>query len=188
MGLSLAAKAACSVGGFVLFSSIAIYQRVHIKSSLPVDTQNSNQANSPELLVGQSAPNFALPDLNGRTQTLSAQQGRTTALIFFCGCGRCHTAAKEIANQQRHGKLRSIVTVLALDRVRACEFQRETGLAGTILCDPSDATAENYQSTFCPRLWVVSASGQIQYRSAYALEGSDLTDALQLAQKQITKS
>lgn len=188
MGLSLAARAACSVGAIIIFSSIAIYQNVRTKPLLPANSQNNNQANSLELSLGQSAPNFALPDLNGQTQTFSAQQGRTTALIFFCGCGRCHTAAKEIANQQRHGKLRSIVTVLALDRVRAREFQRKTGLVGTILCDPSDATAENYQSTFCPRLWVVSASGQIQYRSAYALEGSDLSDALTLAQKQITKS
>lgn len=188
MGLSLVAKAASSLGVLAVVSTIAVYQHVHAKPSLFAEHQNSSLVNSQELMLGQAAPNFALPDLKGKVQALSMQRGKTTALIFFCGCSRCHTAARRIADQQRHGSLRSLVTVLALDSVAAHKFQRETGLAGMILCDPSDATAEMYQSSFCPRLWVVSPSGRIQYRSAYALEGSDLTDALQLAQKQIAKS
>jgi peroxiredoxin len=165
-----------------------MYRHMHANLLPPMSHRNSGQGSSQELLIGQSAPDFTLPDLKGQKQALSAKQGRTTALMFFCGCGRCHTAARKIAVQQKHGKLRSLVTVLALDSSAAREFQRETGLAGMILCDPSDTTAEIYRSTFCPRLWVVSPSGQIQYRSAYALEGADLADALQLAQKQTTES
>lgn len=135
--------------------------------------------------VGQHAPDFSLTDLDGRVQTLAAQRGHRTVLAFFCGCDRCHAAAKQIGIMQRQGKMRSFVSVVALDRKAARQFQTENRLQGMILSDPNDTTAERYDSDLCPRLWRISAEGVIRYRSEAGLEGTRLAAALTTAEAQL---
>lgn len=128
--------------------------------------------------VGEIAPNFTLPDLAGRMRSLQSFRGRPVILGFFCGCDRCHAAALKIAAQQKRGRLRNVVAVVAMDARDADKFRQTTGLTGQILLDESDKTMERYSSEFCPRLWCVADDGKITYSSSEALSGQNLDRSL----------
>lgn len=135
-------------------------------------------AGGPGPSVGQQAPNFSLLTIGGRKVTLSSLQGRDAPIAFFCGCNRCHQAATCIARLQKQGKLRNLISVIALDKEGAKTFQSQTHLGGVLLSDPSENASTLYASSDCPRLWRVSATGTISYRSGSDLEGQALSNAL----------
>jgi peroxiredoxin len=128
--------------------------------------------------VGSQAPELKLVQLSGRAQMLSQMHGTPIRLAFFCGCNRCRAAATGIAELQRAGKLGQFVSVVSLDDAAAAEFVKETGISGTTVSDPGEVGETAYQSSFCPRLWVIDRNGRIQYRSPTALEGNELDEAL----------
>jgi len=128
--------------------------------------------------AGDEAPNFSLPDLNGRMHSPSDFRGRPVVVGFFCGCDRCHAAALKIAALQRRAELKNFVAVVGMDANGASAFQRSTGLRGQILIDLSDTAADRYDSEFCPRLWRIDASGKIAYRTRGALAGAELAGSL----------
>lgn len=128
--------------------------------------------------VGQPAPNFSLPAVNGREVTLSSFRGQDVPIAFFCGCDRCHQAAIRIGKLQKSGKLRNLITVISLDKKGAKTFQSQTHLAGILLSDPSENTSTLYASSNCPRFWRISAKGKISFRSSSGLDGRALHNAL----------
>lgn len=141
-------------------------------------SRSGNGSASAEPRVGAHAPDFSLPDINGRTYTLSNLQGHETSLAFFCGCDRCRAASRAIANQQRQGELGSLISVVAMTPGAVRDWQRQTGLQGRVLSDATDSVAEKYNSLDCPRLWAISASGTVAYQSGKRLEGKRLADAM----------
>lgn len=152
------------------------YFLVSRRQSRPAVMAAAPSINEPA--VGSEASDFVLPEVDGKTVALSSLRGRPLILGFFCGCDRCHAAARRIAEWQRHGKLKDFVAVIALDRREARQFQHDTGLHSILLTDPSDQTAISYDSDNCPRLWQVSATGEILQRSDPALQGRMLDDTL----------
>ena len=64
--------------------------------------------------VGTLAPDFTLPDVNGKPILLLSFLGHDIVLGFFCGCDRCEKAGKEIAKLQRQGKIKHFVAVVSL--------------------------------------------------------------------------
>ena len=147
-----------------------------------VDSVGEIQDDSTGPVTGSMAPNFTLVDTRGHPFTLSAGKGHLTTLAFFCGCDRCRDAAKAIAIFQRAGRLPPITSIIALSPDEASRFARRTGLQGEVLSDPTDTVAEHYSSLMCPRLWQVSPSSIITYRSPIALERTDLMVSLQALQ------
>ena len=129
-------------------------------------------------IVGEMAPDFTLPDLSGRMVSLSSFRGKPVVLGFFCGCYRCREAATKIGKLQRQGNLSNLVAVVGLDVDGARDFQRSTCLQGEVLIDPSDSVSERYASDFCPRFWLTTRSGTIEYRSGTGLQAGELDDAL----------
>lgn len=154
-----------------------IKDKHHENQGTSIAFSPGDSTNGPD--VGTLAPDFKLSNTRGLMYPLSSFRGHPLTLAFFCGCDRCHIAARKIATMQREGKLRSLVAVIALDPVATLAFQRDTGLQGTLLIDTSDATAEKYQSDFCPRIWRLDSDGYVSYRSEVALEGNDLTKSLE---------
>lgn len=134
-------------------------------------------------LVGSQAPDFTLPDIQGRSFTLSSRRGHPVTVAFFCGCDRCYRAAQRIGVLQRQGQLVGLVAVVALPPDMARQMVRQTGLLGVVLSDPNDTIATRYASGFCPRLWSISPAGRVAYRSPSALEGGNLTSALTAIQQ-----
>jgi len=129
--------------------------------------------------VGEVAPDFALNDLNRNRCVLSQQKEPSIPLMFFCGCPRCHAAARRIGALQRAQRLGPIMAVIALPTEDAQVFVKQSGLVGEVLVDPSDGTAEEYESTACPRILLIGMPGRhILYRSRAELEGAALEAAL----------
>jgi peroxiredoxin Q/BCP len=55
--------------------------RLSVAAALSVSLITGVRADPPE--VGQTAPNFTLPDQNGKLHTLSDYRGKTVILAFF---------------------------------------------------------------------------------------------------------
>jgi len=168
------------LAGFLIMKIATIVPISGASSSASGTEQATDDPTTGGPKIGEKAPDFTLPHLNGGAVALSSFRGKPVVLGFFCGCDRCHAAALKISAIQKQGKLKNFVAVVAMDTEGAKEFQRSTGLHGTILIDPSDKTAEQWASAFCPRLWELSANGSITYRSTYALEGTGLSSALEI--------
>lgn len=167
---SVIVKLAAIIGGLALvaFHGISAFLPGQpIKKS--VQDKSSNK---------QFAPDFSLLSLNGQQFRLSSQKGHMTDVIFFCACDRCHKAAKRISELQRKGEFQGLVSIIALDAYGSRRFQRETGLGGVVLTDPSDRTAELYDAVACPRLIVVADGHSLVYKSGSNLEGVRLQQAL----------
>lgn len=138
---------------------------------------------SPELqaksaVKTEEAPDFDLPDTSGLVTRLSQIGQGSKALVFFCGCDRCHRAAVEIARRQKGKKLRNLVAVCAMDRSSVSKFRHETGIQGTLLLDDQEKAAKAYDATMCPRFFAVRDGHQLLYRSGSALEGKALGSSL----------
>lgn len=162
---------------------VGIFAYTLIKTPQTVARSSSNRiedAAGPQ--VGRLSPDFTLADVQQQRWTLSEHRGHPMVLAFFCGCDRCHHAAEHIAILQRQHKLPAMVSVVALPPGAARQFSQDTGLQGTMLSDQDDSIINRYDSAFCPRLWGVSPTGIITYRSSIALEGADVTSALHALQ------
>lgn len=154
-------------------------QSRHLSSA----SETKSQLDTECLQIGQYAPDFSLPDANGNSWTLSKHRQHKVVLAFFCGCNRCMEAAKRISILQRAGKLRNMVAVVSLSRQGSREFAVASGFCGTALSDPADSQAKEYKSLNCPRLWIISQSGQILDSSESNLSGAQLTSFLKMCSK-----
>jgi peroxiredoxin len=113
-------------------------------------------------------PGFHLPDLQGKTRSLSEFGGHPAALFFFCGCDSCHRCAKLWADVQRSGTLPNTPTVVVFsgEAEAARSFLAETGLdpaQTTLLTDPKDDVAAVYHAPVCPRIFVLDKRTHLRY-------------------------
>ncbi len=89
---------------------------------------------------GVQAPNFALPDLAGRTVSLAAQRGRVVVLVFLPGaCRTCLLVAQQIRGAlDELPAARNVDTLFVStaprgeDRARARAFLARTALLGRV--------------------------------------------------------
>ena len=51
-----------------------------------------------------------------------------------------------------------------------------------VLCDQSEEVMGKYASSFCPRLWMVSSTGHVRYKSDLAVEDAKLNSTLRLVE------
>ena len=128
--------------------------------------------------IGQAAPDFSLPDLDGKTVRLSDFKGKTVVLEWFnpdCpfvkkahGDGAlkdmaARTAEKGVvwlainsgaAGKQGHGKERNV------------KAKAEYALSHPILLDESGATGRAYGAKRTPHMYVVDPKGVLVYAGA----------------------
>jgi peroxiredoxin len=126
--------------------------------------------------LGKPAPDFALPDLQGKTHKLSELKGRTVVLEWFnpdCpfvksahGKGPLRTLAQDrqspklvwwTINSNAPGKQGS-----GLERNKAA--LAEYGIVNTLLLDESGAVGHAYGAEKTPHLFVIDAKGVLVYR------------------------
>lgn len=105
-------------------------------------------AHADELQVGQPAPPFSLSDQNGKTQQLTAYQGRWTVVYFYPkddtpGC------TKEACNfRDDIAKLRALgaqVLGISVDSAKShARFAQKHGLPFPLLADTEGAVSKSY--------------------------------------------
>ena len=128
--------------------------------------------------VGKPAPDFALPDLDGKVHRLSDLKGKVVVLEWFNpGCPfvvASHTRGSLVDAAARAGK--DGVVWLAVNSgapgkqghgaAANREAARRWGMSHPILLDESGATGKAYGATNTPHLFVVAKDGTLAYRGA----------------------
>lgn len=98
------------------------------------------QEEGPALTRGMAAPDFALPDLQGRQHTLSAQRGRVVVLNFWATwCPPCVEEMPSLDGLHKALATEGLVVMgISVDEDASAlrRFVQERGLTLTVLQDP----------------------------------------------------
>lgn len=113
-----------------------------------------------QLPIGEPAPAFALPDLDGRTINLSDFRGQKTLILFWNpGCGFCQSMLADLkaweANPPAEAPRLLIVSTGTL------EANRAPGLRSPILLDESANTGSLFGANGTPMAVLIAADGTI---------------------------
>jgi peroxiredoxin len=130
------------------------------------------QSEKLRVVAGQKAPEFHLPDIDGKARTLKEFRGQTLALYFFCGCFPCHQVGRSWSAIQRSGALKTngktplSLVVVHGDEVTARAFASDTQLDmknTVVLPDKKETVSGTYDADPCPRVFIVDPQGTIRY-------------------------
>jgi peroxiredoxin len=118
--------------------------------------------------VGQPAPDFALPDLEGRIFRLSEQRGKVVLINFWASwCPPCVEEMPSLLklHQELEGQGLEVVAVSVDDTLDIIkEFKQEHGLSFTILHDEGAKVSHQYQTFMYPESYVVDVEGILKWK------------------------
>ena len=134
--------------------------------------------------LGELAPDFTVPTLDGGTFNISAQRGRPSIIFIMAyWCGTCIPEARALA--QIHEEYGDAVSILALDvdpssSVEALEqFKAAVGDPDYAWgFDVGQEVARNYQIPSLDTTLILDPEGYVVYRDAYPTAYRTLKDAL----------
>jgi peroxiredoxin len=115
--------------------------------------------------VGDLAPDFTLTDDNGKTYRLSDFRGKKALLNFFCGCGSCAELAETWEKIHRQFPDTQVLGISTINPDVIRNWCRSLDVTFPTLFDPNYGAAEVYDSTNCPRCWVIDEEGKVDYTS-----------------------
>jgi methylamine dehydrogenase accessory protein MauD len=122
------------------------------------------------LKIREPAPQFELPDLDGKTVRLADFKGKSTLLLFWNpGCGFCTQMLDDIkaweANPPKGAPELLVVSTGTIDANRAHGFK------STVVIDPSFSVAPLYGGNGTPSAVLVSPDGKIASEVAVGKPG-----------------
>ncbi|WP_018131950.1 thiol-disulfide oxidoreductase ResA [Effusibacillus pohliae] len=128
---------------------------------------NFTKADKTGVGPGQSAPDFSLADLNGRTVSLHDLKGKVVLLNFWgswCDPCREEMPALETAYKQYKDKGFTVVGVnIAESRVTAKGFTDRFGVTFPVLLDSDrDVTLNRYKVGPIPTSFLIDKQGRVQ--------------------------
>ena len=134
--------------------------------------------------VGESAPDFTVPTLDGRTFTLSEHRGNPTIVFFMAyWCGTCIPEARALAQiHEEFGKEVSIV-VLDVDPTSSPEalaqFKENVGNPDYVWAfDLGQEVTVSYQIPSLDTTLILDSDGVVSYRDSYPTPYKTLKEAL----------
>lgn len=162
-----------AVGGWLLWNAMQSTQTPRVPSSGVVGTN-----------IGDTAPDFSVPTLDGDTFTLSEQRGKP-AIVFFMAywCGTCIPEAQALTRlQQEYGDK---VSIVALDvdpsstPEALAQFKRAAGDGVYVWAfDTGQQVAASYQVRSLDTTYVLDRAGVILYRDEHPSSYESLKEAL----------
>lgn len=119
------------------------------------------------LREGDSAPLFALNDINGNNWSLEALQGKVVLVNFWATwCPTCKdekTSLQKLAYMMRNKSDFVILTVLYKDAARrAIEFMKQNNLNLTLLLDEKMEASHRYGLTGVPETYIIDKKGVLR--------------------------
>ena len=134
--------------------------------------------------VGELAPDFTVPTLDGGTFNLEAQRGQPSIIFIMAyWCGTCIPEARALA--QIHEEYGDAVSIIALDvdpssSVEALEqFKAAVGDPDYVWgFDVGQEVVRNYEVPSLDTTLILDPEGYVIYRDAYPTGYSTLKDAL----------
>jgi hypothetical protein len=146
-------------------------------------------------VVGESAPNFAAVDSQGRLRNLTEFQGKVVVLEWTnadCPYTRKHYSTGNMQSLQGLAQKNGVIWLSVISSApgkqgyvtgpQADDLTRTRGAAPTaVLLDPSGTVGRLYHAKTTPHLFVVDKSGALQYMggidSIATADVSDITHA-----------
>ncbi|HEU4697698.1 MAG TPA: redoxin domain-containing protein [Gemmatimonadales bacterium] len=122
-----------------------------------------SEPHAPAPPLGQPAPAFMLPDLDGRTTALGDFAGTATLVLFWSPtCGYCRQMLPELMKWERRRPVGS--PELLLVSSGTVEANRTMGLSSRIVLDEAGATMRAFGATGTPMAVLVDGDGRIASR------------------------
>ena len=169
-------------------------------SVAPADTPAAKAS----LAVGAVAPDFTLPDADGRAHALASLKGKSGTLILFiateCPYSNAYNARMQKLAEEYKAKGINVVGINSNSTEPAAEVKQhaaDNGLNFTILKDPGNQIADRYNAQSTPEAYLLDASGKLVYhgridnsRTGYLITSNELRDAIEatLAGKPVEKA
>jgi peroxiredoxin len=148
--------------------------------------------NPKPLAIGDTAPEFTLPDTNGKSRSLASLKGKKGTLIFFTSA-RCpmivayHERLRQIVKDYQ-AKGFNVVGVNSNATESAEEIKKhaaEKQLAYPVLRDEGAKVADQFNAQVTPEMYLLDADGKLVYRggvddnrSADLVKANYLRDAM----------
>ena len=134
--------------------------------------------------VGDSAPDFTVPTLDGKTFTLSEHRGNPTIIFFMAyWCGTCIPEARALA--QIHEEFGEEVSIVVLDvdptssPEALAQFKANAGNPEYIWAfDQGQEVIVGYQIPSLDTTIIVDPNGIVSYRDTYPTPYKTLKEAL----------
>jgi len=118
--------------------------------------------------IGDAAPDFTLPALDGREITLNQYHGKNIFLLFWTqGCVFCQTRGIFMVNEIYRQGQQSGLVVLSIDvaesKGEVAEFVRQKGLVYPVLMDKDASVSRiKYGVYVVPTLLIIGRDGLIK--------------------------
>jgi peroxiredoxin len=189
LALALASTAACTTNA----------------SDTPNATKDSDTPNAkPALAVGADAPDFTLPDADGRAHSLASLKGKSGTLILFvatqCPYSNAYNERMQKLAEDYRARGVNVVGINSNSTEPAAEVKQhaaDNGLNFTILKDAGNKIADSYDAQVTPEAYLLDASGKLVYhgridnaRYGVLITSTELRDAIEatLAGKPVEKA
>jgi peroxiredoxin len=164
------------------------------------DTPNAKAA----LAIGAAAPDFTLPDADGRAHSLDSLKGKSGTLILFvatkCPVSNAYNARMQKLADDYPARGVNVVGINSNYSEPAAEVKQHAatnGLSFTILKDAGNQIADRYDAQVTPEAYLLDASGKLVYhgridnsKSGDSITSTELRDAIEavLAGKPVEKA
>lgn len=120
--------------------------------------------------LNQPAPDFALPDLDGRLHRLSDERGRIAIVNFWsCECPHSERTDRTLAASLTRWGTQVTLLPIAANRSETAEAVAQAARARglpRVLLDAHQAAADLYDAQTTPHIFVVDRDGRLRYRGA----------------------
>lgn len=130
-----------------------------------------------DLAIGQPAPGFELPSVDGGTVALADLAGKTVVLEWInpnCPVSRRHAAAKTmVTTEAKHPEVVWLAINSTnpshgdyLDKAEHKKYQDKMGIDYPVLYDESGDVGRAYGAKTTPHMYVIDAAGKLVYMGA----------------------
>lgn len=156
-----------------------------VRRTTTAPTRSVAVSGSVGVQVGDTAPDFSVPLLDGGTFTLSEHRGSPTVIFFMAyWCGTCIAEAQALAKlQAAYGDQ---VQIIAIDvdpsstPEALAQFKHSAGNGDFFWAfDPGQRVAQTYQVRSLDTTVIVDANGVVVYRDEFPTPYRTLNQALQ---------
>ena len=145
------------------------------------------------LAVGAVAPDFTLPDADGKQHTLASLKGKAGTVILFvatkCPVSNAYNARMQKLADDYRARGVNVVGINSNVSEPAAEVKAhaaEKGLTFTMLKDAGNQIADRYDAQVTPEAYLLDASGKLVYhgridnsRNGDSVTSSELRDAIE---------
>ena len=185
--------------------AIALLLALALALTAAFATEDSDTPDAKAALpIGAAAPDFTLPDADGRAHSLASLKGKSGTVIIFvateCPYSNAYNERMQKLADDYHARGINVVGINSNSTEPAAEVKQHAaanGLNFTILKDAGNQIADRYDAQVTPEAYLLDASGKLVYhgridnsRRGYLITSTELRDAIEatLAGKPVEKA